>query len=409
MSGSFKSSFFINNRQKLRAQSKSDLIIISANHLVQKSADLSYPFRQDSNFWYLTGINEPDITLVLYRDEEYLIVPKLNAMRQIFDGNIDNSELILGSGVKQILGEKEGWLKLEAQLNKTKSAATLLPSPIVVKPYGFYAQPARRTLVTRLKRLKSGLEFEDLRPVLARQRMAKQPEEVTVIKKAIEITNQTLSEVLESGRLAKYRHASQIETDILHGFKTRGASGHGFDPIVASGKYATTIHYEGDQLLNKNELIVVDVGAEVEFYTADISRTVSYDKPSSREIEVFESVKYVQQEAIKLIKPGLDIKAYEIKVEQMIGQQLIKLRLIKKNDRKNVRHYYPHACSHSLGIDTHDSADYTEPLPINMVMTVEPGIYIPEEGIGVRIEDDVIITEEGSQVLSSSLPRSLVI
>lgn len=408
MDKSFTSDFFISNRRQLLSETKAVLIVITANGLVQKSGDTAYPFKQDTNFWYLCGVNEPDVVLVLSQTEEYLIVPKLNAMRQVFDGAINESEIAQTSGISQLLDEKAGWQKLKDLLERNNQVGTLMPNPSRIKHYDFYAQPARRHLVDKLKRLKAGLTFEDLRPTLARARMVKQPIEIAAIKKAIAITNDTLAEVLASSRLKGFQYAYQLEAAITEGFRSRGAQGHGFEPIVASGKSATVIHYlKNDQPLKDGQLIVIDVGSGYSFYSADITRTVSYSEPSSRQVDVFNAVKQVQTQAIALIKPGLNTKAFEKQVEKLIGQQLIKLGLIKTLDHKAIRHYYPHACSHSLGLDLHDTADYSRPLPLNMVMTVEPGIYIPEESIGVRIEDDVLITKGGCQVLSSSLPTSL--
>jgi Xaa-Pro aminopeptidase len=195
--------------------------------------------------------------------------------------------------------------------------------------------------------------------------------------------------------------------DILRGFKTRGSSGHAFKPIVAAGRDAATIHYGKYERLKADELIVCDVGAEYSFYCSDITRTVSYGRPTSRQQEVHEAVAYVQSEVFKMIKPGLDFKTYEKQVEHLIGLKLKELRLIDKLTPDEIRKYYPHACSHSVGLDTHDSADYSQRMAENMVITVEPGIYIKDENIGLRIEDMVLITKDGAKVLSSRLSSSL--
>jgi Xaa-Pro aminopeptidase len=145
-------------------------------------------------------------------------------------------------------------------------------------------------------------------------------------------------------------------------------------------------------------------------YNADITRTVvGHSKASHRQQEVYNAVKEIQQETYKLIKAGIKAKDYEHQVETLVGQQLIKLGIIKKLDHQAIKRYYPHACSHSLGIDTHDPADYNYPLPENVVMTVEPGIYIKEEGIGVRLEDVVRVTKNGCQLMTADLPTSLYI
>ncbi len=402
--------FFALNRRNLQKSIKSKLIVVSANGLIQKSLDAAYPFKQDTNFWYLTGINTPDIVLVINEDEEFLIVPKLNSARQAFDGSIDVTRLTKQSGITKIVDQKEGWDRIKNEVAKHKKLATLLPAPVRIKQLDLFTQPSRRALVSKVKRLAPYVTLEDLRPVITNMRVIKQPIELDLIQKAIDITNQTLTDVLSADKLASYKNTYEIEAAISLGFRSQGASGHGFDPIVASGKSATILHYhEHDQKMKKGELIVVDVGADYSFYSADISRTISYGQPTGRQMAVYNSVKYVQSEGFKLIKSGVLMKDFEKQIENLIGQELIKLGLIKKLDHDLIRHYYPHSCSHSLGIDPHDPADYTKPLVPGMVMAVEPGIYIPEESIGVRIEDDVLIQASQSIVLSSSLPTMLTL
>lgn len=406
----FSSSFFINNRKALKDNCSSNAVILSANGLIQKSADQAFHFKQDTNFWYLTGINLPDVLLVITSKEEYLVIPKLDDNRINFDGDINYSDLSKISGIKNIYNEKIGWTKIKEEINKNQKVAALSPLPTRLKHLDFFTQPARRVLIQKLKRFNKNIEIEDIRPILARARMIKQDIEIEAIKKAIDITNSSLSEVLLSSNLNKYKYAYEIESAINYGFRIRGGSGHGFEPIIASGKNATVIHFSGhDHELVKNQLIVVDVGCEYSFYTADITRTVVYGSATKRQKEVYEAVKKVQKEAFKIIKPGILLKDLENKVEKLIGEQLIGLGLIKSLDKKAIRKYYPHSFSHSLGLDTHDSADYMMPLQKNMIITVEPGIYIPEESIGVRLEDDVLLTDNGIINLSSSLKTDLII
>jgi Xaa-Pro aminopeptidase len=154
-------------------------------------------------------------------------------------------------------------------------------------------------------------------------------------------------------------------------------------------------------------LLLIDVGAEFNHYAADITRTIAVsDKVSKRQRQVYESVHDVQQFAFGLLKEGLELRSYEEQIEHYMGEQLRVLGLISTIDKESVRKYYPHSTSHFLGLDPHDVGDYTLPLQENMVITVEPGIYIPEEGIGVRIEDDVVITKESYRNLSDNLPTT---
>lgn len=404
------SDFFSANRERLRELFTGTApIVVTANGMVQKGADEAYPFHQDANFWYLTGISEPDIVLVMDKNKEYLIVPGRSDSREVFDGAVDSAELTRLSGVATVLAEKEGWKQLEGRLQKVNHVATLAAPPAHIESWGMYTNPAREALIKRLRECNGDLEVLDLRSHLARMRMIKQPQELDMIRQAIDATIDTLKDVTKPKQLAKYAHEYELEADITRGFRMRGTAGHAFSPIVASGKHACTLHHvHNDGLLASNELIVLDVGAEVSHYAADITRTVISSMPSARQQAVYDAVLSVQNYAFGLLKPGVTFQDYEEKIMAYMGEKLRELGLIKTIDEESVRQYFPHATSHFLGLNTHDVGDYERPLEPGIVMTVEPGIYIPEEGIGVRIEDDVLITRDGIEILSEKLPRTLV-
>jgi Xaa-Pro aminopeptidase len=324
-----------------------------------------------------------------------------------FEEEIDKEELTEISGIKEVLNNRAGWEKTASLIHNRTTIAVTMPSPMRLEHYSMYVNPARRQLYKSLKRKFRGAKLIDARLELARQRMIKQPIEIKLIEKATDITADTLKEVLNSTRLSKYKNTEEIADDILKGFKERGGSGHAFDPVVAAGRNAATIHYGKYGKLTGSELIVCDVGAEFSSYCSDITRTVSYGRPTAKQQEVHGAVKSVQGEILELIKPGLDFKTYEIQVVHLVGLKLKELKLIDKLTSRQIRQYYPHSCSHSVGLDAHDSADYSQKMAENMVITVEPGIYIKEENIGVRIEDTVLITKDGVKVLSSHLPNSL--
>jgi Xaa-Pro aminopeptidase len=405
----FSADFFKANRQRLRQAIQSGMpIVVTANGLMQRSADASFPFQQDAGFWYLTGIDDPDILLVMERDTEYLIVPGRDPVREAFDGAVQGGELAASSDIKQVLDEKTGWQRLNALVKTSPELAVLAANPPRMKFFGIYTNPARRVLETRLKRQQKGLKLRDIRPELARLRMIKQAPEIKAIQQAIDITIDTISQVTAHEKLAGYNYEYELEADLSQGFRSRGARGHAFDPIVASGKSGATIHsLKNDGRLHPHELIVMDVGASYDHYAADITRTVAFGTPTKRQKAVYEAVLAVQNQVLGRLKPGVLLRENEQQVEREIGEQLMSLDLITRNDRASVRRYYQHACSHSLGLDLHDAADYSLPLAPGMVMTVEPGIYIPEESIGVRIEDDILVTETGIEVLTRRLPRKL--
>ncbi|HET7060083.1 MAG TPA: aminopeptidase P N-terminal domain-containing protein [Candidatus Saccharimonadales bacterium] len=404
MKSHFSSKFFTGNRTQLREARDGGLIVVGGNGLMQRGADSVYKFAQDANFWYLTGIDEPEIVLVMDGAEEYLILSGQSDYQKTFDGTASESELAKRSSIRNIYGSHEGWEKLAARLKKTKRVATIAPPPAYIDLYGMYTNPARPALVKKLKSHCKSLKVEDAAIHLVRQRVIKQPEEIAAIQAAINITVASLRDALPG----KYKYEYELEAEIAAGFRKRGAAGHAFEPIVAAGKRACTLHnVANDSAIGKDDLVVVDVGAEVEHYAADITRTASFGRPSRRQQAVYNAVLEAQKFAISLIKPGLEFKDYRRQTDQFIGEKLRELGLIKTITAKNIRKYYPHSISHFLGLNVHDVGDYAQPLQPGMVLTVEPGIYIPEEAIGVRIEDDILITEKSVKILSGKLPRGL--
>ena len=378
--------------------------MLTANGLMQRSNDTAFAFRQDSNFWYLTGIEQPDIVLVIDESEEYLIVPGRSGSRQVFDGAIDNTDLSRVSGIKQIYPADQGWEKLTARLKKSK-VGIIEPPKGYLDMIGLYANPARARLRRQLRTAHSAIELLDIRSQLVNLRMVKQQAEVNAIKEAIDLTATGLSKI--SRHLNDYGYEYDIEADLTATF-IRHQAGHAYEPIVAGGQNACTLHYvQNSSPLAVGQLILIDVGAEIHNYAADITRTFSIGPPTVRQQQVFDAVSGLQQFAYQQLRPGVLIREYEQLVEKQMGKILKELGLITSTNRADIRHYYPHSTSHFLGLDVHDAADYHKPLAPGMALTVEPGIYIPEEGIGIRIEDDVIITKTGLEILSIDLPSGL--
>jgi len=405
MKSLFAPEFFKQNRERLRTLFTGTApIVIAANGQLQRNGDVSYKFRQDSNFWYLTGLTDPDLVLVMDKNKEYLITgADREPSKVVFDGQWDAEELARISGVDEIYDQKTGWKKLEGRLKKVQHIATLAAAPVYIEWHDMYSNPARARLIARMKDIAPEAELLDLRMHLARMRCIKQPVELEAMQRAIDMTVDTFKAV--ERKLSKYNYEYEIEADITHGFRRRGALGHSFDPIVASGKNTCVLHYfRNDAPLEGSRMLYLDVGAEYELYAADIARTYFLGEPNKREKQVYTAVAEAHTFGLGLIKPGVSIRENEKKMEQFIGEKLRELGLIKLIEREEVRKYYPHSLSHYLGLDGHDVGDYDRPLEPGMVLTVEPGIYIPAEGIGVRIEDDVLVTETGIQVLSSKLP-----
>lgn len=407
MGEGFTSEFFASNRDRLRKLFTGKApIVITAAGLLQQGGDYTYAFHQDANFWYLTGINKPDLILVIDKEKEYLILPNRSSVSDTFDGSYDAQAFSIQSGIADVLDNKAGWKRLGSRLKKVKHVATLAPLAPYVEVLGFYTNPARATLMAQIKEINADLEPLDLRQHMSVMRMIKQPVEIEAIRSAVNISVKTFAEIRR--KLEKYQYEFEVEAAFSYGFRRRGADGHAYAPIVAAGQNACTLHYEANaEALQKSDLLLIDAGAQVNRYAADISRTYTLDTSSKRQRQIHQAVLEVQDYAFENLKPGVSIRENEKLVEQFMGEKLRSLGLIKNVERDEIRRFFPHATSHFLGLDVHDAGDYDRPLEPGAVLTVEPGIYVPEEGIGVRIEDDVVVTESGIEILSKKLSRDL--
>lgn len=402
----FQSEFFSGNRERLKATFKGTApIIITANGLLQRSTDNTFPFRQDSNFWYLTGLDDPDLILVIDKDKEYIIVPGRSDIRQAFDGSVDIQYIQERSGITDVVDESAGWKRLKKRVKNVLHVATIAPGDEYVEAHGFYTNPSKKRLVQQLKTIQPNVELLDIRNHMIRMRMVKQTPELAAIQQAVDVTIDAFRQAKLAA--AESAHEYQVEAVMTGCFRHNGFD-HAYTPIVASGANACTLHYLANKAaIDKKDVILLDVGAQVENYAADISRSYAVSRPTKRQKQVWEAVVAVQDYAIGLLKPSTTIRETENMVEQFMGEKLRELGLIKTITHESVRQYYPHATSHHLGLDVHDIADYDVPLTAGNVITVEPGIYIPEEGIGIRIEDDLLITADGNKNLSQNLDRSL--
>lgn len=407
MESKFTSEFFAGNRARLRELFAGTApIVLTAAGILQRGGDNTWPFRQDASFWYATGLDEPDLVLVLDKDKEYLIVPGRSDVREAFDGRLLPEELAARSGIATIMNEKDGWKQLGARLKKVNHVAVLGALPEFVDTHGFYANPSRRRLTRKLKTINSKLELLDLRPAFGRLRMVKQPLELEAIQAAIDLTIEALK--VAQRRLPKLEYEYELEAVVNNHFMSHGAT-NAWESVIAAGANACTIHPQNKTgKLLATDLVVLDVGAELHHYDADITRTWAIGaQPSKRQQAVHAAVLAAQEYAFSLIKPGMQLREYEQQMEQFVGEKLRELGLIKAIDKTSVRRYFPHATSHFLGLDPHDAGDYERALEPGVVLAVEPGIYIPDEALGVRIEDDVVITPAGNRILSARLPRGL--
>jgi len=370
---------------------------------MQSSNDSVFRFKQEANFWWLTGINKPDWLLVIdgLSKNTWLVNPNISDVHQVFYGSLQSDTAKKISGIDKVISQDELTVVLN-NLSKKHKVVYMVGDPINSKYFDFVLNPAQQKLRQKLE-----LIFDDVQDCnlnLAKLRAIKQPSEIIEIKKAINLTVEAFDIVKQ--KLPKLEFEYQVEAEFSYHFRRNGADGHAFDPIVASGQNACTLHYhDNNSVLKNNNLIIMDIGAQIGGYSADISRTYAVGRPTKRQIAVHQAVQTAHQQIIDIIRPGLKIADYQKHVDVIMQSALRELNLMKTTD--DYHRYFPHSVSHGLGVDTHDSLGQpTEFLP-GMVITVEPGIYIAQEGIGVRIEDDILITTTGCQNLSAVLSTSL--
>lgn len=397
--------FFQANRQRLLHELKGGIAVFSAYTSMQRGNDTAFAFEQEANFWWLTGIELPDWWLILdgTRGRSWLVMPELSEVRETFDGSLAPELALKISGADEAITNDEA-VSLLRLLAKKHSMVYALGDPPYAEYFDFTLNPAPKKMYELLGRTFSSVH--DCRRELAKLRAIKQPEEIAQIKKAIALTTDAFSQAKD--RLDTMKYEYEVEAAFTYAFRSHGAN-HAYDPIVAAGKNACTLHYlQNTAKLKKRELLLLDVGARVGGYAADITRTYALGEPTKRQKEIHGAVRAAHEEIVGLLGPDLPVEQYQCDVDTIMTETLLRLGLMKtRDDEKVYRKYFPHAISHGLGVDVHDSLGAPRSLRPGMVLTVEPGIYVPEEGIGVRIEDDILITENGNVNLSGRLSTEL--
>lgn len=397
-----KPTFFSANRDRLINALQGGLVIMAGHTGMQATGDTVASFEQESNFWWLTGIEVADWWLIIdgARGKTWLVAPTVSENHQIFDGSMSAEKAISISGVDAVIDMKEALSTLRDLARHHSMVYTLGEHPYA-EYLDFTFNPAPKKLHDVLERTFNAVH--DCRPELTLLRAIKQPEEIAAIKKAVSLTADAFLLVKE--KLPELHYEYEVEAEFTYYFRRHGARGHAYDPIVASGGNACTLHYiNNNAKLKKHQLLLLDIGVRYRGYAADISRTYALGEPTKRQQAVHKAVQVAQSKIIKSLKPGGLMSEYYQAVDTVMADALVELGLLRdRKDQDTYRRYFPHAISHGLGVDVHDNLGVPKYFEPGMVLTVEPGIYIPEEGIGVRIEDDILITETGHSNLSASL------
>ncbi len=398
--------FFSTNRRTLIEKNGGGVIVLSAFTRMQRASDYAAQFEQEKNFWWLTGIDAPDWQLIIdgSRHKCWLVAPLVSDINHTFDGSLSTADAIRMSGIDSVVSHDEATDLLHALAKKHSVVYTLGDHPHL-EYFDFVLNPTPKKLWVKLDRLFTTVR--DCRKDLSALRAIKQSEEISAMRQAIDLTIEGFG--LVKKKLPELSYEYEVEAEFSYLFRRRGAAGHAYDPIIAGGKNACTLHYDTNaDKLKKRELVMMDVGARHYGYSADITRTYAVGQPTKRQMAVHSAVQSAHHEIVALLRPGLDIREYHGQTDKIMIKVLMGLGLMSQVDDKDAyRTYFPHAISHGLGLDTHDSLGGPQYFQPGMVLTVEPGIYIPKEGIGVRIEDDILITTSGHDNLSGKLSTDL--
>lgn len=407
---------FIQNRNRFVAKmEKGSIAIFNSNDELPANGDQLHRFIQNSDLFWLSGVEQEDSMVILFPDNpdpkyrEVLVLVRPNELKEKWDGHrlrVDEARAI--SGIQTIVwldtldGLLQPWIHLADKIYLNSNENDRKANLVAVRDYRYAEMMKQRYPLHQYKR--SAKIMKELRAI-------KSALEVEVIQKAIDITDNTFRRLLSFIRPGVMEY--EIEAEIYHSFLSQRSSGPGYGSIIASGDRARTLHYvENNQECKDGELLLMDFGAQYGNYTADLTRTVPVSgKFSRRQKTVYNACLHLHHYAASILKPGISIIDYTEKVGDEATVVFQKIGLLRKSDIKNedpenraYRKYLYHGISHHLGIDVHDLGTRTEPVKPGMVFTIEPGIYIEEEKMGVRIENNFWITRNGNKDLMKNIP-----
>lgn len=398
---------FIKNRKNFSAEMKpKSLAVFNSNDIYPISADSTMPFQQARDIFYLSGVDQDASILVLFPDaplekhREILFLTETNEHIAVWEGEkLTKEKAFETSGIKTVY-----WIK---DFEKVFFEIMTQCETVYFNTNEHYraniqTQTREARFVEWCKKQYPAHQVAKSNPILQRLRSVKDPRELELMQKACDITEKGFKRILDFVKPGVWEY--QIEAEFMHEFLYNRSRGFAYTPIIASGNNANVLHYvENNQECKAGELILLDAGAEYANYSSDMSRTIPVSgKFSKRQKEVYNAVNRVKDDATKMLVPGTIWAEYHKEVGKLMTSELISLGLLDKADVKNedpewpaYKKYFMHGTSHNIGLDTHDYGILTEPMLANQVYTVEPGIYLPAEGFGIRLEDDVVIQENG--------------
>jgi len=410
---------FVNNREKFAKKIEPNAVaIFHANDKYPRNGDQFYPYRQQSDFFYLSGVDQEKSILLLAPDHpepknrEVLFLIETNEQIAIWNGHkLTKEEAKQVSGIENIQ-----WLEsFELMLRDLM----VWSEKVYLNTYEYPKYHSE--ILSRDQRFANELKIKfpahqycRSAPILINQRMIKSDLEVQLIQKAIDITEKAFHRMLKFVIPGVKEY--EIQAEMEHEFVMNGATGSAYQPIVASGANSCVLHYiENDKVCQDGDILLFDFGAEYANYAADVSRTIPViGNFSPRQRELYQLVLRVQKKAIRKMVPGITMEKYNKFVNQLMEDEMIKIGLLTKeeveqqdSEKPLYKQYFMHGTAHHIGLDVHDVVDRHQPFQAGMVFTCEPGIYIREEDIGIRIENNILITENGPVDLTANIPREV--
>jgi Xaa-Pro aminopeptidase len=402
-----QNSLFIETRKQFAAQMQpNSLAVFNSNDIYPISADSTMPFEQHRDIFYLSGVDQEESILVIFPDapkdkhKEILFLKETNEHIAVWEGEKLTKEMAFEtSGIKTVY-----WLK---DLEKVMFELMTQCSTVYINTNEHYRAnvetETREDRFTKwLKNKYPAHQVAKSNPILQKLRSVKKQVEIDLMQHACDITEKGFRRILNFVKPGVWEY--EIEAEFMHEFLRNRSKGFAYTPIIASGNNANVLHYiQNNQQCKEGDLLLLDVGAEYANYSSDMTRTIPVSgKFTKRQKEVYNAVNRVKKEATKMLIPGAFWESYHVEVGKLMTSELLGLGLLDKADVQNenpdwpaYKKYFMHGTSHHIGLDTHDYGLLYEPIEPNMVFTVEPGIYIPEEGFGIRLEDDVVVRASG--------------
>lgn len=395
---------------------QSSIAVFNSNDIYPVGADSTLPFQQARDLFYLSGADQEETILVLFPDaleekhREILFVRETNEHIAVWEGEkLSKEKAFEVSGIKTIY-----WLN---DFKKIFHDIMTEADNVYFNTNEHYRQSVETEtredrFIKWCKKKYPAHKWEKSNAILQRIRGVKEPEEIDQIQQACNITEKGFKRVLQFIKPGVWEY--EIEAEYMHEFLGNRSRGFAYTPIIASGYNANVLHYiQNNQQCKNGDMLLMDVGAEYANYSSDMTRTIPVNgKFTKRQKEVYNAVLKVKNEATKMLVPGTMWKEYHVEVGKIMTSELLGLGLLDKADVQNeksgmpaYKKYFMHGTSHHLGLDTHDYGELKTPMKANMVFTVEPGIYIPDEKMGIRLEDDVVIREKGEPLnLMKNIP-----